>query len=105
MKYLKKFENTLGIDRQFRTPDDLSNIVKSGSHNVEKNNIEDLDKFFKNVPDNREKAEVGDTVLGIWFPDEQWKMFIAEELENDLGTTDNDTVYEIQNAYHIIVLK
>ncbi|MCK9477544.1 MAG: hypothetical protein M0R46_16640 [Candidatus Muirbacterium halophilum] len=78
MKYLKKFEN----------------------------NAEVVEDFFKNLPDNREKAEIGDVVMGVWFPNNEWHTFTVEELEDGkLGGVDDSSAYFLEDAYHVIVLK
>lgn len=80
-----------------------------------KNHTLDLDaNFFENIPDNREKAKLGDIAMCFWlgFDDDKWHVFKIEKLDDNggddfmgLGFIDGSTIYDLGDAYHVIVFK
>jgi len=70
-------------------------------------------KEFKELPDNRNTAKVGDTCIAIWFNEPTWYKFKIEDLEPKykgdcemgLGFIDDIVAYDIGLAFHVIVFK
>ena len=76
-----------------------------------KNHVINGSKPFKEIPDNRETAKEGDVAIAIWYPEEEWYAFKLEKLDDGLGFSgangigETDTVYNLKDAYHAIILK
>lgn len=108
MKNLKLFESFTNEEENnfLVTKDNFKNYV-----------LGPMNKILGNVPDNRETAKLGDIVLAVWYPDQEWYAVKLEKTsaENEdqigLGFAGDgkcgtaDTVYDIGGAYHCIVLK
>ena len=88
MKYLKKFNES----QEHSWIINIDNIVKKD--------------IFKNIPDIREKVEIGDIVIGVWYPEGTFLLEIENLYEHGdgeivLGACDNNSDYKINNAWGI----
>ena len=81
----------------------LSGILCGVCANIASQNFgNDLRKdIFKNIPDIREKVEIGDIVIGVWYPEGTFLLEIENLYEHGdgeivLGACDNNSDYEKQ---------
>lgn len=117
-KDFKKDKDSLENPKKhpIKESDDTNDIVTINNF---KNHVlpDHKEALFRGIPDNRSEAKEGDIALGVWFPNETWFAFKIEKLNtkgepsmglgfaSSKGVGTDNSIYDIGDAFHIIVLK